>query len=72
MLAFTAQVDFLQKAFVVNKKRITNEPELIAQLARQFSDFIKQHYSERRVLGSDRDIQKYLLKPLKKKEFRNN
>ncbi len=25
--------------------------------------------SERRVLGTDRNIQKYLLKPLKKKEF---
>lgn len=28
--------------------------------------------SERRILGSDRDINKNLLKPLKKKEFKNN
>lgn len=140
MLAFSSKVDFSYKTFVVDKKHIKDEAELITQLVRQFSDFIKQHYpyflsfdkikvyydngqlgvvrvliavfttlfhnaefrkamqkdykmlqvadlvctakltelkmkvhtlsrSERRVLGTDRDIQKYLLKPLKKKEF---
>ncbi len=142
MLAFASKVDFTYKTFVVDKKHIKDENELIEQLVRQFSDFIKQHYpyflsfdkikvyydngqlgvvrvliavfttlfhnaefrkamqkdykmlqvadlictmeltelkmaahllsrSERRVLGTDRDINKKLLGPLKKKEFQD-
>lgn len=143
MLAFTSQINFSYKTFVVDKKNARSETELIEQLARKFSDFIKEHYpyflsfdklkiyydngqlgvvrvliavfntlfkntefrkamqkdykmlqvadlictaeltelkmkshtlsrSERRVLGTDRDINKNLLKPLRKKEFKRN
>lgn len=141
MMNFTSRVDFLCKAFVVEKKHIGGEAELAAKLAKQVSTFVKQHYdfflsydklkiyydngqveitkiiisifttlfdsaelkkafqkdyklaqvadlvctakltelkmknktlsrSERRVLGSDRDINKNLLKPLRRKEFK--
>ncbi len=142
MLAFASKVDFSYKTFTVNKKHIEDETDLIKQLARKFSNFIKHHYpyflsfdkikiyydngqlgvvrvlvavfttlfnnvefkkamqkdykmlqvadlictakltelkmetrtlskSERRVLGTDRDINKRILKPLQKKEFKD-
>lgn len=141
MLAFTSRVNFSYRTFTVDKKHTKDEAELIGQLVRQFSDFIKQHYtyflsfdklkiyydngqfgvvrvliavfttmsnnaefkkamqkdykmlqvadlvctaeftklkmkthtlsrSERRVLGTDREINKRILKPLQKKEFK--
>ena len=143
MLAFVAKVDFTYNTFVVDKKHTKSETELIEQLVRQFSDFIKKYYpyflsfdkikiyydngqlgvmrvliavfttlfnnaefrkakqkdykmlqvadlvctaelaklkmathslscSERRVLGTDREISKRILKPLQKKEFKGD
>ena len=141
LLKFASKTEFLYKTFHIEKKHVGDDYEMIAKLARQLSDFIKQHYpyflafdivkiyydngqagvmkiiisvfttlfekteykkslqkdykllqvadlvctvklvelkmadgtlsrSERRVLGSDRDISKNLLKPLKRKEFK--
>ena len=142
MINFTAKAKFLQKSFVVEKKHIDDEFELIGKFTRQLSPFIEQNYqyflnydkikiyydngqegvmkiiatvffthfesaefkkalqkdyhllqvadlictarltelkmqnktlssSERRILGSNRDINKNLLKPLKRKEFKD-
>lgn len=142
MVNFVTKATFLQKSFVVEKKHIDNEFELISKFTRQLSPFIEQNYdfflrfdrikiyydngqegvmkiiatvffthfenaefkkalqkdyyllqtadlvctakltelkmanktlshSERRILGSDRDINKNLLKPLRRKEFKN-
>lgn len=45
ILAFSSKVDFTHKTFIVNKKHTRDETELVAQLAHQFSSFIKQNYS---------------------------
>ena len=142
LIKFAKKTDFLYKTFYIEKKHIGDEYEMISKLARQLSDFIKQHYSfflsfdtiklyydngqagvmkiiisvfttlfenveykkslqkdykmlqvadlictakltelkmrnktlsrsERHLLGTDRDINKNLLKPLSRKEFRN-
>ncbi len=141
LIKFSTQVEFSHKSVYVEKKHIEDENEIVAKLARQLSDFIRQHYiyftdfdkikiyydngqsgvmkiilsvfiamfrsaefkkseqhdykmlqvadlictktltelkmerktltrSERRVLGTDRDINKILLKPLARKEFK--
>ncbi len=44
MLAFIDKIEFKHASFVVEKKHINTDKELIKRLARQFSDFIKQHY----------------------------
>lgn len=138
---FIAKIDIGCKTFTINKKHISGDVEMAAKLAKQISDFIKEHYayflsfdkikiyydngqvevtkiiisvfttlfddaefkkafqkdyrlaqvadlvctakltelkmttrtlsrSEHRVLGNDREIQKNLLKPIKKKEFK--
>lgn len=142
MMTFVKQVPFACKAFVVEKKHIKDDTELIGKLARQLSDYVREHYpyflgfdkikiyydngqsgvvkviitvftalfkdvefrkaaqkdykmlqvadlvcaakltelkmknktlskSERRVLGSDRDIQKNILRPLQRKQFKD-
>ena len=142
IIKFAKRVDFMYKTFYIEKKHIGDDYEMISKLARQLSDFIKQHYpyflsfdmvklyydngqagvmkiiisvftalfenveykkslqedykmlqvadltctakltelkmknktlsrSERHLLGTDRDINKNLLKPLGKKEFRD-
>ncbi len=45
MLAFIDKVDFKHASFVVEKKHITSDTELIQKLSRQLSDFIREHYS---------------------------
>lgn len=139
---FAKKTEFLYKTFYIEKRHIGDEYEMISKLARQLSDFIKQHYpyflsfdtiklyydngqagvmriiisvftalfdnadykkslqkdykllqvadltcmvkltelkmeqktlsrSERSMLGSDKEIKKNLLKPLKLKEFKD-
>lgn len=142
LIKFAIKTDFLYKSFYIEKKHIGDDYEMIAKLARQLSDFIKQHYpyflsfdmiklyydngqagvmrilisvfttlfenvdykkslqkdykllqvadlvctakltelkmtrkslsqSERNILGSDKEIRRLLLQPLRKKEFKN-
>ncbi|MBR0460777.1 DUF3800 domain-containing protein [Candidatus Saccharibacteria bacterium] len=142
LIKFTTKTDLLFKTFYIEKKHIGDDYEMITKLARQLSDFIKQHYSfflsfdtiklyydngqagvmkiiisvfttlfdnvkykkslqkdykllqvadlvctarltelkmerkslsrsERNILGSDKEIKKALLKPLKRKEFKD-
>lgn len=142
LIKFAKNVDFLHETFYVEKKHIDGDYEMITKLARQLSDFIKQHYpyflsfdtiklyydngqagvmkiiisvftslfenidykkssqsdykmlqvadlvctaklielkiqhkslsrSERAVLGTDKEIRKFLLSPLRKKGFKN-
>lgn len=142
LIKFAKKTEFLYKAFYIEKKHIGDDYEMVSKLARQLSDFIKQHYpyflsfdtiklyydngqagvmkiiisvfttlfenveykkslqkdykmlqvadlvctvkltelkmqnktlsrSERYLLGTDRDINKNLLKPLMKKEFKD-
>lgn len=142
LIKFTEKVDFSYKTFVVHKKHIKNDIELIEKLVHQLSNFIRAHYpyflsfdtikiyydngqagvmrtivtvfttlfknvefkkvlqkdykmlqvadlvctttlteikmrykilskSEHRVLGTEKEIRKNLLKPIKRKEFKD-
>lgn len=44
MLAFVDKVEFKHESFVVEKKHIKSDTELIQKLSRQLSDFIREHY----------------------------
>lgn len=44
LITFAKKTDFNYKTFYVEKKHIKNDYEIITKLARQLSDFIKQHY----------------------------
>lgn len=45
MLAFVDKVEFKHASFVVEKKHIASDKELIQKLSRQLSEFIREHYS---------------------------
>lgn len=44
MLAFVDKIEFKHTSFVVEKKHITSDKELIQKLSRQLSEFIRAHY----------------------------
>ena len=44
LIKFTTKTDILCKTFFIEKKHISDDNEMIAKLARQLSDFLKQHY----------------------------
>ena len=44
MLAFVDKVDFRHTSFVVEKKHLNDDKELIQKLSRQMSSFIQDHY----------------------------
>lgn len=44
LVKFATKAEFLYKTFYVEKKHIGDDYEIITKLARQLSDFIKQHY----------------------------
>ena len=44
LVKFATKTEFLYKTFYIEKKHIGDDYEMITKLARQLSDFIKQHY----------------------------
>ena len=46
LVAFYRQIDISFKCFVVEKKHLDNEIDIIAKLSRQISTFIKENYNE--------------------------
>lgn len=44
LISFAKRTEFLYETFYIEKKHIGDDYEMISKLARQLSDFIKQHY----------------------------
>ena len=45
MLKFAQKTDFAFATFYVDKKNVSDDYEMIAKLAKQLSEFVKQHYA---------------------------
>lgn len=44
LIKFAIKTDFLYETFYIEKKHIVGDKEMVMKLARQLSDFLKQHY----------------------------